>query len=328
MSDILTENEMNFASIQEVEQHFKSGKFQSIPQQLSVGGVVYRYSDSTEFGWEEIISNKRKAMSAFHVHPNNENMAKFNQVVSSDPDDTQTHQKMIVMLWGATRQLQMVPAATRFITSHRKDQVGIRGIREGIDISYQENITIHNINDNQPFPCKIDTGADMCSLHAENISINGDEVTFSIGGKKYRMPIAGKQTVKQADSGVEERPTVKFNVELAGQTISDVECNLNDRSHMDSPMLVGKNLLSKADFTINTYGTDDGMSESLTQDDWDHIATLFEDVEVPELTESVVSDAEVESVIRMMLESNCSLRDVIYHIKQDSLKIVNEDITY
>lgn len=328
MTDILTENDSSFATIQEVEQQFKSGRFSDIPQQFAVGDVVYRYSDSTDYGWEDIITNKRKAMSAFHLHPNKENVAKFEKVVSPDPDDTTRHQKMVVMLWGATRQLQMVPAAVRFITPHRKQQTGIRGIKEGVDIGYEEQITIHNINNNQPIRCKIDTGADMCSMHAENISVNGDEVTFTMNGKQYRMPIAGSQTVKQADSGTEQRPTVRFNVELAGQTISDVEVNLNDRSHMDSPILVGKNLLSKADFTINTYGTDDGMDESLSTEDWDHIATLFEDVEVPDLMESAVSQSDVEAVIKMMLESNCSLRDVIYHIKQDSLKVVNEDVTY
>lgn len=319
----------SYNNIANLERAFIGGSLRSLPGQLEVQDLVYRYSDSTEYGWEEILMQKKKAMSAYALHPNAENVKKFEQNKADDPDDVIRPQKLLVMLWGVTRNLQVVPAAVRFITQGRKTQAGIRGVKEGVDLGYEEEIVIHSIGNGQPIPCKIDTGADMCSLHAEEIQVNGDTVTFVFNGRRYRMPMAGSQTVKQADSQQETRPTVRFDITLAGETVNGVEVNLNDRSGMSSPMLVGRNLLAKADFSINTLNTDDGMDESFTPEDWDSIATLFEDVEVPELAvKDDVDDKEIVQVIEALLSSDYTLRDVVRHIKRDSMKLVNEDIQY
>lgn len=329
MNEMVTESDMvNFNLLSDLEEAFLNGKVAKLPTQLKVNGIMYHYKDSTNYGWEDFINGRRKAMSAFHVHPNADNMKVFQSKQSKDSDSVTEPQRMLVLLWGADRHLRMVPAAARFITPNRQLQVGVRGVMEGIDIQYEETIILHNLGDGRPIQCKIDTGADMCSLHAEDIQVHGDSVSFVFNGKKYRMPIAGHQHVKQADSDIEARPTVRFDMELAGTTINGVECNLNDRSGMASPMLVGKNLLSQADFTIHTYGTDDGMDESISQAEWEYYQSLFEDVQIPESSFNTVTDKEVERVIKFMLESNCSLRDVIYHIKEDSLRLINEDITY
>lgn len=327
MNQLLLENEAEqFSQIAQVENAFRQGKIPPKQGSINVAGVIYRFAESAKHTWDEIISQQRRAMTIYTVHPNENNMKKFEEVKGDVSEDTTRHQNTIVMLWALDRQSRIVPTAARFTTRARSTQIGVAGLKEGTDISYEEDIVISNINDNQPFKCKIDTGADMCSLHAEDIQVNGDTVVFSINNKRYRMPVAGSQTVKQADSDHETRPTVKFNVVLAGQTINGVECNLNDRTGM-SAMLIGKNLLSQHDFTINTKGLDDGMDESVSDDEWLEFESLFEGVEPP-TPQRIIDTQEVDKVIATMLESDCSLKDVIHTIKERSLNTLNEDIRY
>lgn len=118
-------------------------------------------------------------------------------------------------------------------------------------ISFIEQATINGINGGQPIDCKIDTGADMCSLHATNINVQGNDVSFSFNNRNYRMALAGKQDVKQAGSDPVARPIISITITIKDQTLQNVECNLSDRTDM-TPLLLGKNALVKQQFTIDT----------------------------------------------------------------------------
>ena len=106
---------------------------------------------------------------------------------------------------------------------------------------------------------KVDTGADMSSIHAEDIKIldtqDYDEpmVKFKYGDSVYTMPLHDKVAVQSADSkdGVEYRPVVKFDVKVHDRLLQNVNFNLNDRSDMPFKMLIGKSLLTKGSFLID-----------------------------------------------------------------------------
>lgn len=125
-------------------------------------------------------------------------------------------------------------------------------IIEEQQLGYNENIVLYGFNQNQPIMAKIDTGADMCCLHATNISVSGNTVSFSYNNQQYRMPLDSTMDVQQADSGNNSRPVVKFAVIIDDVNLSDVQFNLNDRSQMDSDILIGRNLLDVHQFTIVT----------------------------------------------------------------------------
>ena len=135
-------------------------------------------------------------------------------------------------------------------------------IAESVDISYDEQVVIQGINDDQPFTAKIDTGADVCSLHATDISVNIQMVSFTINNRQYKMPVHTIQSIKQADSNPEQRPVVMLDFTIAQQHIQHVECNLNDRSGMSSELLIGRNLLDKRDFVIHTNTQQPNQNES------------------------------------------------------------------
>ena len=103
--------------------------------------------------------------------------------------------------------------------------------------------------------------------------MTNDTVRFNFNGKKYKMTMQDKQAIKTADHGVEYRPVVKFNIKINGLVLNDIMVNLNDRSNMDYPLLIGKNILHHGKFLI------DPQMESI---DWDTLQSEFNDIQVNE----------------------------------------------
>ena len=101
---------------------------------------------------------------------------------------------------------------------------------------------------------KVDTGATTSSLHATNIKVAGNRVTFvceHLSNNAITMELSGAQEVHSADGGGQQRPIVKFNIDIAGKAMSGVAFNLNDRSNMDDPVLIGQNILQAGGFIID-----------------------------------------------------------------------------
>lgn len=101
-------------------------------------------------------------------------------------------------------------------------------------------------------PAKLDTGADVSSLHATGIQRfrrdNADWVAFDVTGQDKRTVRLERKVervarVKKASSGVQERPTVLLGVCL-GDTYRVTEVNLTDRSGLSLPFLVGRSFLA------------------------------------------------------------------------------------
>ena len=101
---------------------------------------------------------------------------------------------------------------------------------------------------------KLDTGADSCSVHAENIELlaknEEDWIQFDLinrYGSRERLErkIVRFAKVKTKKRGFQTRPVVRLGVCVADH-YEIVECNLVDRSHFSSPVLIGRNVLAGA----------------------------------------------------------------------------------
>jgi hypothetical protein len=117
------------------------------------------------------------------------------------------------------------------------------------------------------FPARIDTGAESCSLHVEKTRIEdkrpkrvdnvGKTIRFLvINGQGKQQWIESKITkavrVKSgvfADGQFDHRYKVALTFELDGFR-KEVEVTLNDRTHMEYPLLIGRNFLS-GDFLVD-----------------------------------------------------------------------------
>ena len=96
-------------------------------------------------------------------------------------------------------------------------------------------------------PARIDTGAAQTSLDARDIVIKGDRVDFKLpekyGGLQLSLPIVARKTVRSAEAR-EQRPVVMMEFCLGSKHIR-TRVNLNDRSKVKYPLLVGRNALKK-----------------------------------------------------------------------------------
>ncbi len=98
---------------------------------------------------------------------------------------------------------------------------------------------------------KIDTGADSNAIHCDEIEIKDNQVTFrlldevhpSYHGKKITMPIYKIKKVKSSNGQVQNRPSIKVNVEFMGNKYESV-ISLTDRSDMKFPMLIGRKFMA------------------------------------------------------------------------------------
>jgi hypothetical protein len=119
------------------------------------------------------------------------------------------------------------------------------------------DLSIVGFNGDNPIRAKVDTGAQYCSLHADDLEVITDDITknsivkFTYNEYQYKLDVDGFQSVSSADGGTTNRPSVRLSVRLNDQFIQDVVFNLNDRSHMDYPVLIGMNLISAGKFVID-----------------------------------------------------------------------------
>jgi len=98
---------------------------------------------------------------------------------------------------------------------------------------------------------KIDTGADSCSIHCDDIVINGDTVTFLLHdevhpayhGKKITLPISKRSNVKSSNGKSEERIFIEISIKLGCKTYN-AEISLSNRENMKYAMLIGRRFMS------------------------------------------------------------------------------------
>lgn len=148
---------------------------------------------------------------------------------------------------------------------------------------------------------KVDTGATTSSLHAERITINksNNSVSFScpeLSNGIITMPLDGAQEVVSADAGGTTRPIVKFDVEVDGTPIKSASFNLNDRSEMDSPILIGQNILKSGGFVIDVNKDSAPERAEAVQHD------------------KVQRDANVLEALQVLKDNDVSLQELVEYL--------------
>lgn len=118
-------------------------------------------------------------------------------------------------------------------------------------IRAEEKITLSRVEEvillpwDVRLPARIDTGATVTSLDARHLKIERDEAEFRLpeehGGTLLRVPIVGWRHVRSS-KGRESRPVVEVDLCIASKRIR-VKANLNDRSLVKYPIILGRNAL-------------------------------------------------------------------------------------
>lgn len=153
---------------------------------------------------------------------------------------------------------------------------------------------------------KVDTGATTSSLHATNIKVDQqrNSVTFQcshLSDNVITLDLDGAQEVHSADAGGQTRPIVTLDVEIEGVPIKGASFNLNDRSHMDIPVLIGQNILKSGNFMIDPQ--QDGSAD------------------VPEHAETIqpTRESQIKDAIKVLSENDVSLSEIISYLQSAAI---------
>jgi hypothetical protein len=96
-------------------------------------------------------------------------------------------------------------------------------------------------------PARIDTGAASSSLDARELKVENNVADFKLpdpyGGLKLRLPVVGWKTIRTSESR-ERRPVVEMEICLGPKPLR-IKVNLNDRSMVKYPLIIGRNALKK-----------------------------------------------------------------------------------
>jgi len=94
-------------------------------------------------------------------------------------------------------------------------------------------------------PARIDTGAALSSLDARDLRVEGGFAHFKLsqklGGTPLRLPVIDWLDIRSAEAS-ERRPIVEIDLCIGSRKVR-TRVNLNDRSKVRYPLLIGRNTL-------------------------------------------------------------------------------------
>ena len=108
------------------------------------------------------------------------------------------------------------------------------------------------------YEARVDTGAAICALHAEDIKIDFKYVEFKHAGTRHKMHLERMRKTKSA-SGETDRPIVKLSYVWNGKTYNNIDTSLIDRSKLKFKILIGRNLI--AEIKLPVYVADNDEKE-------------------------------------------------------------------
>ena len=127
-----------------------------------------------------------------------------------------------------------------------------------VEVGWLETIELDKIG---KIRAKLDTGngALACSMHAEDIKVEGKTVSWKYNGKKYSAPKAGESRVFRANASGDEpsetRVTVKLDMSFNGFTYKDIEFGLDQRPRSGSDVLLNREVIRMFNASVNPNRT-------------------------------------------------------------------------
>lgn len=163
---------------------------------------------------------------------------------------------------------------------------------------------------------KVDTGATTSSMHADNIQLNNGSVSFCcpyLSDNTITMDLHGSQDVLSADGGNNERPMVKLDIRINGVELPGVAFNLNDRSEMDCPILIGQNIIKTGQFVIDLNNS---------EDDVDQASTVGESIEIISEAKSD-RDKNILEAVKILKDNNVTIFELVEFLRTAPLYLRN-----
>jgi len=121
------------------------------------------------------------------------------------------------------------------------------------EIGYVEWINVDGVG---KVKAKIDTGnGSVNSIHADDVVVKGNDVSFKIMGKSYTKKIESKKRINIGSDELESRYVVLFDIIFGKKTFKNVPFTLSDRDRNTYLVLVGKRFLETTNYSVNVHKT-------------------------------------------------------------------------
>ena len=345
-----------FESIGEMNNLFVQRKLRELPENIIVAGVPYFLRDSASIIYPipQMLNKNHKAFVVYSVTHAGKEMEHYQTLRDEGALD-----EWIILIWQITPGLMIIPArvvattearakpdmqtATGELARHRP--FGVQRTPWPRDVAPEpvgEAVEQHVISDqvdvkfkrfDKTIKAKTDTGANMSSLHVDRWTLlpgkNKVEFDSRLLSDNTLTVDCVDQVVVKTSEGTEYRPVIALDIEVDGKEISKAQFNLNDRSHMQDPILIGQNILEKGRFLVDPTKIKDTIprmeSEEEFDIDWDELQTRFKDIKI---IEEEIDTEKVEELYHWLLESEVSFSDLLRHIKTIAYKTLEETENY
>lgn len=180
----------------------------------------------------------------------------------------------------------------------------------------KENVEVHTLGgqarvvfpmfNNAAINGKVDTGATSSSLHASDVQVRNGRVSFAcdmLSPNIITLPVEGTQEVHSADFGGDQRPVIRLDVAVDGVPLRGVMFNLNDRSKMDSKLLIGQDILKAGDFQVDVNKNAEPPAEET----------------MPESEQTDINEAKIYEAIRLLADSNITISDFVKYLQTEAV---------
>lgn len=178
---------------------------------------------------------------------------------------------------------------------------------------------------------KVDTGATTSSLHATDIRINNGRVSFKseqLSPNIITLPVEGTQEVHSADFGGDKRPIVRMDVEIDGVPLKGVMFNLNDRSDMDSKLLIGQDVLKAGNFQVDVNKNQEAPASEALPDNQEHgnIEPTHRRMGGADVPESVreFHNKQLYEAVQLLVDNEITLADLVKYLRTEAVNRIKE----
>jgi len=274
-----------YNDIKEIKNEFMDGRFE-LASTFTLKGIKYKLNRSPSFTLGNAINNV-SGKNRPHLIYTIGNPAAKKEAKAAGLDD------WIVFMWAWNpNNLHIQPNDVKVTNEHRLTHVLVREGDEGADpriIGDTAEVKFTGIGNSPVLKGKVDTGATLSSLHADRYKVDREAgtVTFvnkDISPNTITVPLDDHVPIRSSDGGTEYRPVIRLNVKINDMPLQDIAFNLNDRTGMDSPILLGQNILEKGRFLI------DPMKEGVESEAGDPELDVSVTDEAPEMDEVMPTD--------------------------------------
>ena len=316
---------MEYTDLNQLREGWLQGNFE-YPDEMRVAGITYKkrpvVKSDEQPNFEDIIIRGSKAYIIYQT-----------SVIHKDEAKQRGMHQWVVFVWGADAKSVVRPYDVRSVSPNR---FGPRIMEQQERIGDVVILKINLPSGAGAIKGRVDTGAEISSLHADNIKVSNGSVSFTnsdLSSHIITVPLTEKQAVKSADGGVEYRPVIELDIEINGKPIRGALFNLNDRNEMEYPCLVGQNILEKTNFLVDPKRDDperppdnfESEEEWLedTEVDFERLNETFKDLE-PVILEDTES---VEALYKELEQSNITFASLVRFIRTEARNVM-ENIEY